>query len=133
MDLANLDTKTAMEKGALLHLRHPVTNEPLYANGDKKKPMTIDLMGIDGDTFSKIRRENQRKLSKKNKSFNPEDADEQGLETLAALTKGWANLVLGGKPLEFSKGNARKLYSDYPWIREQVNEFCSSRENFIKA
>lgn len=133
MDLANLDTKTAMEKGAVLQLRHPATNELLFADDAKKKPMTITLMGIDGETFSKIRRENQRKLSKANKSFNPEDADEQGLDTLAALTKDWANLVLGGKPLEFSRDNARKLYSDYPWIRELVNEFCSLRENFIKA
>ena len=38
MDLANLDTKTAMEKGAVLQLRHPATNELLFADDAKKKP-----------------------------------------------------------------------------------------------
>lgn len=134
MDLANLNTKQQMEAGADLHLKHPSTREPLFADDDKgKKPMVITLMGIDGETFQRIRRQNQRAAMKRRDPVEPAEAEKQGLDTLVAITKGWKNIVLSGEELAFTAENVRRVYAEFPWIREQVNEFASDRANFISA
>lgn len=56
---------------------------------------------------------------------------EDKLEILVSCTKGWEHLQLNGKEFPFTKANARELYTRWPFIREQVDDFIHERANFL--
>lgn len=134
--LSIFDTQKAAEQAAELHLRHPVTGEPTYADGDKKKkPLIINLKGIDSGDFEK---DLQRRIRKnKGKGKDSQDLEEAKLaacETYANLTTGWQNIPGDdGKDLEFSFESAVKLYMKYKDIRVQISDFIADKSNFIKG
>lgn len=51
--------------------------------------------------------------------------------SVAKMVSGWDNIALGGKPFKYTKENAVKLMKDFPWILDQVDEFCGNRANFF--
>ena len=129
MDLANLDTKAAAERGADLHLEHPVSGEPLYT--DDGKPLTIRLLGNDSREFKAGLSElAETRAGKKRTSIAAAEAN--GIELLTRVTVGWSNIVYNGEALKFSPENARMLYRERPWIMEQVDAFVANRANFLK-
>lgn len=129
MDLATLDTKAAAERGADLHLAHPVTFEPLFT--DDGKPLTIRLLGNDSREFRAGMSElAESRVGKKRTSLAAAEAN--GIDLLARVTVGWSNIIYNGEPLKFSLENAKMLYRERPWIKEQVDEFVADRANFLK-
>jgi len=123
MDLTQLDVKAASEKGAVLTIKHPMTGEPLEG-------VTITVIGRDSPSVRAAMLEIERRKAK----GETIDRDEEGLELLSSVVKGWEGIEFEGQPLEFSKANARKLFSDprTEWIGEQVGPFALSRRNFAK-
>jgi hypothetical protein len=68
--------------------------------------------------------------------FTDEEAEEESLEHLAAITRGWSdNMKLDGVLLPYSADNARKLYADkrVAWIGEQVYRGVHDRANFLSS
>ena len=72
----------------------------------------------------------------------PDDADSETLADIhfkrnavkfAACVTGWDNIELDGKPLEYSKDNARLIVSRFYWIADQVGAHLSNDENFTGA
>lgn len=59
--------------------------------------------------------------------------EESSAKLLAVVTVGWKGLKFGGKEYEFSADNAIKLYNEYPWIKDQVDQFIADRKNFFKS
>lgn len=130
MDLGKLTTS----ESATLVLLHPQTNLPL---GGEKTQITIELAGIDSETYRNAkhktankRMERAQRMAGKYK-LSAEELEEEQLQLLADCTIGWKNIELNGKPLEFSIPNAKKLYADFPWIRQQVDTFTGDRGNFF--
>lgn len=131
LDLAALDIKTGADAGFKLELTHPVSGKPLG--------LWILILGADSDAYqAKMREFRQRamerlKLNQRAK-MTDEESEEQGLEQLVALTRGWSeNIKLDGELLMFSAENARKLYADkrISWIGEQVYRGVHDRANFL--
>ena len=52
------------------------------------------------------------------------------IEVLSRCTKDW-NITLNGKQPEVSYKEAKKLYSDFHWVRHQVDTFIHTRANFL--
>lgn len=134
IDLGSLDTARSANEGFDVQLYHPVTNVDLG--------ITIKILGKDSDTFRKISHAQAKKrmdrFSKggfRNTGFiqSPEEIEQNGIELLAACTVGWDGIILDGKPLDFSKDNAKELYTRFPWIKEQIDVAVGDRANFIKA
>lgn len=125
MDLTALDVKAASEKGAVLHLKHPMTGEKLF---DGDEPVTVTVIGRDSPSVRSAMLDIERRKAK-GEDITKED---EGLELLAVVTLGWSGIEFDGKALEYSKSNARKLYSDprTDWIGEQVGPFALNRRNF---
>lgn len=127
MDLTRFDVKSASTAGADLHLVNPMTGEKI---GTDEAPVSIRVIGRDSpvvrDTMSGIER-------RKTRGENI-DREEEGLELLCAVVVGWEGIEFDGKPLEFSKENARKIFSDprTEWVGEQVGPFALSRRNFVR-
>lgn len=132
MRLSEIKMEMAADKGAELHLLHPVTEEPLFT--DDKKPMVIRLVGIDSKQYRKASAKiGDRELKKRKKSTTMEKARARGTELLAACTIGWNIQIDKDKPCaDFSTDAAEKLYSDMGWIREEVDEFIGERSNFLQ-
>ncbi len=55
------------------------------------------------------------------------------IDVLVACTLGWEGLGDKEGPLAFTPENARRLYIDYPVIREQVDNFVGNRGNFLNG
>lgn len=129
MDLSALKISAA---GAEMPVLHPVTGDAL--TNDKGDAMTITLVGTDSVEFKSIVRDRLRKQpASKAKQVDLEEAEQRGIELLAKITQGWSGIQFEGKPLAFSYENAVKLYSELPWLKEQVDKFVADRSNFIKS
>lgn len=134
-DIAQLDTVAACDKGAELELLHPSTSEPLG--------IFIKVLGKDSTMFrehvrdevnDRIRREQMaRKRGKDIEPTSVQAAEAKAIELLVLCTLGWRGMVLSGSELDFNVSNARKVYTDFPWIRKQVDEGIANLELFMPS
>ncbi|MBM2293743.1 hypothetical protein JQX09_17580 [Sulfitobacter pseudonitzschiae] len=132
MDLNQLDMAEYAAAGAVLEVRHPATDEILM--GDDKKPMTITLLGADSPAFKRAVQDIQA-ANQKRKNVSPAEQERNTVNALARATVGWSdNWTWDGQPFPYSPENCRRLYSERPWTRTQVDEFIADRANFfVKA
>ncbi len=131
-DLSSLNTVAACDKGADIELRHPVTNAPLG--------MFITVLGKDSTKFKEISRAslNARlrrdalatRRGKEPEIRTVEDIEKENIDLLVACTTGWS-LTEKGIELVFSPAEAARVYKQYPFIYDQVNEGIGSLENFL--
>jgi hypothetical protein len=145
MDLKELDTTAACERGFELELLHPSTAMPLS--------MFITVVGRDSDTFTKLQNEqNRQRLGRAQKLGNRpmislDDIEHETIDVLAACTRSWrrivseegeqkgqelATLLLDDQELTCTKANATKLFTRMKWVREQVDAAVMDRANFLK-
>lgn len=133
-DLASLNTTKACNEGAEVEIRHPVTNVPLG--------MTIRVLGRDSDTFkqhtrdllnARLRREAMAQKRGKDLDVRTvEGIEQENMDLLVICTMGWKGVSYGGSDLAFEEANVRKIYKEFPWIFDQVNEAIGTLENFLK-
>ena len=115
MKLDDLLTAPAHEEGAEMEVMHPATGE---ATG-----VFLRIRGVDSPTFRAASIEfNRKRLDKAN------DDKDIALDLTVAITAGWR-----GMDEPFSPELARKLYTDSPAIRAQVDSFFTVRRNFTKG
>lgn len=121
--------KEAQADDGWLDILHPQTGE--------KTPIRIHLAGPDSEVFRKAdRRIKNRNLASLQKRGNQtrlttEQIEANSIELLKAITLGWDGVTWGGAPLEFSPENVETLYTEFSFIREQVDEFVGDRQNFF--
>lgn len=132
MDLNDLKAIKA-DDGAVLQIVHPETDEPIAG-------MTITLLGQDSVTYRKIQMAKQQtalnRLAKGKRATADLDAEKlaaEMIDDLAKLTVSWTGFELDGKLLKCDKTNAVTVYTDWPWIREQAQEFVANRANFFRG
>lgn len=132
MDLSKFNLVEQAETPSVLHLCNPVNDEPLVTEDGGN--VTLSLLGKDSPVAqAAIKQRTQKQLNKKKLKFDVDELVEASIELLTAVTTGWENISENGTAIEFSKDNAKSLYTRYPWIREQADAFVSDRENFYKA
>jgi hypothetical protein len=132
IDLASLDLADACNKPYELELLHPVTKAPLGA--------FIGVLGKESDRFKdyirtkvndKLRRDAvNRKRGKDEEIRTVEQNEQEAIELLVVCTTHFRELNFNG-PMEFSVANATKLYSERPWVREQVDAAITDIANFM--
>ncbi len=124
MKLSDFNSVKGSNEGAVLYIEHPVT-------GDKTDAW-IKMAGPDSK-LAKQRRTHIQRVLRGKRNISDLDIDvleKEVLETRVALTLDWGNLELD-KTLDFTEENVRKVYSEYPWIAEQVDAFQGDRSNFF--
>lgn len=130
MDLNSLKPVKA-DKGATLAIVHPETEEPIEG-------MTITLLGQDSAVYRKIQLAKQQAIlnrmakGKKMVDLDAEKLAEDTIDDLVKLTVKWTGFEMGGEDLPCTPENCRMVYSDWPWIREQAQEFVANRANFFR-
>ena len=126
IDLSSLDSAARADDGAALHIVHPATNVELG--------ITIQLAGIDSAVHRRAvaAAANRRAKGGFRKQITLERVQEENIETLAACTLAWEGVRIDGKDIAFSHAAAVSLYTRFPWLREQVEEFISDRANYLQ-
>jgi hypothetical protein len=132
LDLKTLDITEAANAGQVMEVLHPATNQPL--EDDEGEPVLITLAGIDSEVFRKAQRAatNRRLAVKGRTKITADELEQDALEALVACTLDWSGIAIGGEVLECTKANVRKVYTEFRWLREQVDEFVGDRAGFLK-
>lgn len=128
-DFAARDVAAKAEEGAELEVLDPVTGEPVG--------VYITLAGADSSlhrkataTITKRRLNGQKGF--RAKGFDPEKVEAESIEILAACTLSWKGVVVDGAALPCSRDNAIKMYTRFPWLREQVEQFIGDRSAYLQ-
>ncbi len=126
MKLSDFNSVEGSNEGAVVYINHPVTGE--------KTDAWVKVAGPDSK-LAKQRRAQIQRLFRGKRNISDIDIDtleKEALETRVALTLDWGNIELD-KPLKCTEENARKVYSEYPWIAEQIDAFQGDRANFFPS
>lgn len=128
MDLSQINLEESAEKGAFLHLEHPVTGEKLYT--DDGKEVGFDVVGSDSSRFRrKFSELANRHMGKRQKQTTLEKNEQEGAELLSACVIKCHNVTLNGEAVTTS--NVEHLLMSQRWVREQLDEFVGDRRNFF--
>ncbi|MFN3858110.1 MAG: hypothetical protein ACK4RV_10190 [Caulobacter sp.] len=132
MDLAQIDTTKAANEGAVLELLGPDEAPLVDENG---APVTITLLGKDSEVFNRETnaRANRVLNQRGRQKITVEASRAEGVRLLAKCTVAWAGIKVRGEFLDCTYENALKLYTEFAFIREQVDAFIGDRSNFTKA
>jgi hypothetical protein len=123
MDLAKFDN-TAADTGMVMQLLSPVTDEPTDS--------TITLYGADSSVYRcTIKNIGNRRMQRGNKRVTSEAIEAEGIELLTACTASWENIEIDGEVLKCTPENIKRIYTEFIWVREQVDAFIGDRANFL--
>jgi GTP cyclohydrolase I len=64
--------------------------------------------------------------------LDAEKLAEENIEDLVKLTVKWTGFEINGEELPATPENFRMVYTDWPWIREQAQDFVGNRANFFR-
>lgn len=124
-DLQSIETM--MQEFAWLTISHPKTGEPT--------PMRVKLANPDSEAYKAVdRRVSNKRLNAIRKAKNGltvEALNAFDLDLIIGVTLGWENVAINNETLDCNAENARMLYTKFPFIREQVQEFTLDRANFF--
>lgn len=125
---SEIEDKT--EDGAVLELKHPATGAPIGVH--------IRVKGADSEASLEMQRRtsNRRLRQGINAKITSEELIDDSCAQLSALTISWRSedgpvIVWKGVKLECNRDNAKRIYSEAPWIRKQVDSFASDLGNFL--
>ena len=119
MDLFEFDLDSAAENGAEMFIHNPVTGE--------KTDASITLKGADSHTFRNAAMEIAEG------DLGRDEYIDRMADLLAAVTVGWKGIEWDGKPLKFSQKEAKRIYIERAWLRNDIDAFISERSNFFAA
>lgn len=143
MDLKKFDVVAGSNEGFAIQLVRPDNAEKL--------PLFIQVLGADSAEYKKVDGALARKRIDKlwqGGKFRPssqsaDEADADNIARLTAVTKDWWEVLedgslrhsfeVGGEKYSCTPSMAEQLYSNYPWIKEQVWIGVNDRANFIKG
>lgn len=136
-DLSALDTITACNKAKEIELVHPTTRVGLG--------IFWSVMGKDSDVYrERVRAMADENLRRANADLPPLDntlskLEAKNIATLVAVTTGWRSkakpgvVTLKGEELSFTADNVRRVLTELPAAREQVQAAVNDLGNFMDA
>ena len=144
MELKSINTRDGAEKGAFLHLKHPVNKHPLYStdadnvdedgywDGSEPEPpaVGVTVRGRESRTVQRV----AEKARKKRLILDPSEwnEDEDNLNFLCALIVEFHQIGSDGIPLTSSHEDKKLFLSQSDDLEAQVLEFSGKKENFFK-
>lgn len=119
-----------------VELVHPVTGDPLMV-GDEA--MKIEVYGPYSSHYKAIsNQQSNMRLQKAQRTggkttLTAEQIQSSQLTTLVKCVKSW-NVVVeedSEKPEECNEANVRRVFEEYPWVREQVEATFDDTRAFL--
>lgn len=134
MDLARVTA--AAEEGAVMEVKDPAGEPMIQENG---KPVWIKFAGTESEKYRKARNVVGNRYLKTADARRPPMARtaEEGVADLAfqfaSVTLAWEGIVDDGETLECNLANAKRIYTKYNFLLQQIDEFLGEKRNFWKA
>ena len=128
-DIASL----SIQESTVFNLKHPVTEENLFADKAEKKPITITVASTSSRAYRvAVNAMQNRNLKRGNKKATAEQQKEEGISRLVACCITSENLVYNGAEVK-SESDFHALLSDdkMSWVKAQVDEAVGNIEAFI--
>lgn len=129
MDFSKFDNLSE-DLSEKMELRYP-DGLPMYKS-DGVTPVTLSLISQDSESMQKARHASLNAASKRRHTTS-ELVLADSIRLMAKATVGWDGVGIGEDETAFSFENAVRLYTKYPFIREQVDAFITERVNFFKG
>lgn len=133
MDLANLDLSKNAEIEAVLHVVHPISLEEQF--DDNGNPVTITVLGMESSIAKRIGKARaQKQLNSRKNKQDLDEIKEFSISLLAKLTVASSGFKENGIEVNLADNSeAIRVYNQYSWLRDQLDEFIMDRANFYKA
>lgn len=128
MDFSTIDLAANAERGADIHIEHPITEQPLFT--DDGQPITIRVLGQDSREFRAAVAALADKAGKGKQTLEKTEA--MAIDLLSRVVMRWNGIMWEGKPLECTPENVRMFLTKFPPIRRQIDAFIADRANFTK-
>lgn len=131
MDLLNIG-KTKETTSVTLY--NPVNSEILL-NEDRSE-MTVTIHGPYSKKYKTISHAQQnRRLMKAQRTggklnLTAEEIEASALDLLVKCVDGW-NITLGGEQPDCTETKVREVFTDLPWVREQVDAALGDAQAFL--
>lgn len=123
----------ALKDTTELQLRHPVTEELLWADNEQTKPVAIALFGTSSKQYrNAITAMQNRQLRRGKQKVSAETLKEESISLLVACSDRGVNLTYKKADLDNEEA-FRALYSDpaYSWLKDQVDAALGDPSNFL--
>lgn len=121
------DLIPSQEEGTIVDILHPVTGDPIG--------MTVQVAGPDSDRARKARQAvmnaNLRTSTASKPKANEIEASARSVVAKSVIS--WIGVELNGEELDCTVDNVLKVFTDYPFIYEQVSGAAANRALFIKS
>jgi len=132
MDLKDLTPKSNTVEVLLVH---PSSGEELH--NEDGTPMTITVYAQHSPeykaVFYEMSDERLKTMSKDGKiELKTADMEKASLEALAKTTKDW-NITFDGDQPELTVANAKAIYTEVFWIKEQLEVALANSLDFMKG
>ena len=130
----NLDT-LALNDTFEMQLRHPVSEELLFADREQTKPVAILIYGTSSKEYrNAISAMQNRQLKRGKKTATAEQMREEGVALLVACSDKAVNFQYKGQDVD-SPEVFTALYSDakFSWVKDQVDAALGDVSNFLEA
>lgn len=127
------DISTIVASNAAVEIKHPATGMPIG--------LTIHLLPDTSEELRALQRKWQNEaLKTRGRNLDADKLEARTLERLVAATASWQfgadengePCTFGGETPECTAFNARKLYKDLPWLRNQVADALSDEAEFFR-
>lgn len=133
MDLKNL---TPASDTIEVILVHPNTLEPLMNEGLDNE-MSITLYAPHSKEYKKlVHEQTDKRLAQMQKSkkvqVSAADLEKSSIDILAKATKEW-DITYDGESPKLTVPKAREIYSEYFWIKDQLEEAINETLDFTQA
>ena len=123
----------AVKDTTLLQLRHPETDELLWADDEQTKPVGIHIFGKSSKEYRNAFNARMNRQFKRGKqTLSAEKLQEENIEMLVACSDKAENLELDGKTFTTSE-DFRSLYINpaFDWIKTQVDAGIEDVGSFL--
>lgn len=129
--------KIAFKETTDIHLKHPVTDEPLYClasdgKPDKARPMLAVIYGkhtsVYKNAYTRLMKSFQ--LAGK-KQVDAAETEKQAMELLVSCVDKFRNLDIETENGKLNPDNIESVLTDAFWIKNQIDRAIVDLENFM--
>lgn len=133
--MADLNTIGQINETAMVEVYNPVTGESMTT--DDGAPMEVEVYGQDSAHYKAVDRSilnrNIGSASRRGKlSLDAEQLDAQAMERTSKCVKSW-NIQYGGEVPGTDPETVKRILTELPWLREQIEAGVADRARFLKG
>lgn len=132
-DLAKTNLTKSSEAGYELQLKLPELNQPLDAYIKIRGGNSSTVMAFEKKKYNEEQMKEQvrKRKNKPEEVVTFEELEEKMIESAVVRTIGWHGIEENGAEVHFTPDNARRIYAEHPWIRNQVITESELVSNFL--